>query len=115
MTVSIQIKDASIRDEKERFDQSEFVPVATADYFRGYWLPGATALRLKYVPQFYNPGIPLSQEDLPIVLQELAALRKWISENFPDGRDGGMLQRLDTVTHTLQRCVGHDDLDIFVG
>ena len=115
MTVSLQIEDASIQDEEERHDRSEFIPVATAEYFRGYWAPGAKALGLRYVPQFFDSGIPLLQEDLPTVLSELAALRNWVSENFPNGQDGGMLPRIDTVTDTLQRCVGRNNLKIFIG
>ena len=115
MTVSLQIEDASIQDEEERHDRSELIPVATAEYFRGYWAPGAKALGLWYVPQFFDPGIPLSQEDLPAVLSKLAALRNWVSENFPNGQDGGTLPRIDAVTDTLQRCVVRKNFKIVIG
>jgi hypothetical protein len=115
MTVSLLIEDASIENENERFDRSKCIPVATSDYFRGYWMPGAKALELRYVPQFYDPGIPLSQEDLPDVLLELAALKTWMSKNFPNGQDAGTLQRIDTVTDALRRCVGCDNLKICIG
>ncbi len=112
MTVTLRIKDNSIQDETERLRRAHYTPVATAEYFRLFWTPGVEALGLKYVPQFDDPGISLAQEDLPIVLAELARLKTWMETTFPNGEDGGMIERVETVARKLREVVGCDNMSI---
>ena len=58
-------------------DNTRLVPVATERVFTEYWQPACSALNLKWVPCFQT-GIELAQEDLPLVVEELAQLKCWI-------------------------------------
>jgi hypothetical protein len=114
MAIQLVIVDNSIGDAQERETRARVIPLATAEYFRAYWLRGADALRLKYVPLLYG-GIRLEQEDLPFVLDELVLLRRWLCDHFANHEDGGSIERVDNLALHLREALGKGNLDISVG
>ena len=94
-------------------DATREIPIATHDGFRRYWTPACEALDLRWVPIFTS-GISLEREDIPSVLDELEALKRW-SEQHPETGEmiGERLDRLITELRALANVA--DDYEIYVG
>lgn len=79
-----------------------YIPVATESFFLRYWLPAIKQLRFVWLP-LMQPGLPITEEDLPAVLAELHLLHQQLptfyaaqSEEF-----AYMNQRLSTLIAEL--------------
>lgn len=70
MSISVRFP---VNGEEKRF------PIATAQYFKDYWLPGAKALNLRWVKQF--DACLLEPNNLLEIIAELRALKDWFKEN----------------------------------
>ena len=109
MTVSLFMKTQ--RDGDERV-----VPISTERVFEDYWQPAARKLGLKWVPLFQT-GLPLEQEDIPVVLEELEKLRTAFEKpsHVPADTDEYVLGRLNLLIEELKTTVASSDLDIYIG
>ena len=91
-------------------EQRYVVPVATQALFRDVWMAGASALGLRWVPLF-ETGTPLTQTDLPLVIDELTALRIWAEASRQP-----IVDRLQTLIAELEKVRGLSAAsDIFIG
>lgn len=91
----------SYTSEKEP-DGKGSIPIATHDAFKNRWLPGCEALGLKWVPQFFDPGLDVRADNADEVLQELGRLRKWMIEHNSKDDAEWLLGRLDRLVGTLK-------------
>ena len=80
------------------------VPIAPESVFTQYWQRGCSELGLRWVPWF-QPGIEISQQDLPAVLEELSRLQVWAKS--PDSAiPGYVLQRIENLISELEQLRG---------
>lgn len=64
--------------------RSRLVPIATEDTFEQYWQTASSRLALKWVPIFQS-GLPLRNDDIPLIVAELDRLRDyWVESGQHD-------------------------------
>jgi hypothetical protein len=85
----------------------KYIPVATERFFLDYWLSVIKKLNLTWL-SLIQPGLPITEEDLPAVLVELHVLQQQLpafyaaqSEEF-----GYMNQRLSMLLAELEALQG---------
>lgn len=61
-------------------DETRRVPIAFDDVFTDYWQRACSELGLERVPLFQS-GLEIGQDMLPVVLDELSRLKRWM--DFP--------------------------------
>jgi len=54
------------------------IPISGQQFFEENWLPACEQLQLKWLPLF-KTGIPIDEQDLPFVFNELQSLKEHIS------------------------------------
>lgn len=93
----------------------KYIPVATESFFLSHWLPVIKRLNLVWLP-LMQPGLPITEEDLPAVLGELRLLQQQLptfyavqSEEFTY-----MSQRLSTLLAELDALQGKQ-VEIYLG
>ncbi len=99
MSVSLVVENG--KPDKE----VRLIPVATEKVFEDYWRPACLTLGLKWIPLFQS-GLPLTGEDVPYVLTELARLRCYLldstARDIPRDVAEGIILRIDNVVTELK-------------
>jgi hypothetical protein len=94
--------------------KSDIVPIATEEAFHKYWQPGCTALHLQWVPLFQT-GLPLKQEDIALVIEELVRLKQWLSCHMENGMPQAVVERIDQLMQALQKVQGDAQVAMYIG
>ena len=89
----------------EQDDHPITVPVAPESVFTDHWQRGAAALGLEWVP-LCQAGTDITQEELPLLLDELARLKKWMESPDSGIPPGGVLDRIGSVIAALEQARG---------
>ena len=92
----------------------DFVPIATEAAFQKYWQPGCAALHLHWVPLFQT-GLPLSQEDIAPVVDELVRLKHWLSYQTDTTVPQTVILRIEQLIQALQKVQGDSQVDVYIG
>ena len=94
MSVSMlkRTKDGSAPDE--------WVDIATNKFFESHWLPIAERLRLKLVPQLWDP-YQLVEEERLLLINELGEIQGYIRSEDIDPRAASMSERIDQLSRVL--------------
>jgi hypothetical protein len=92
----------------------DFVPIATEAMFHKYWQPGCAALHLQWVPLFQT-GLPLRQEDISSVIDELVRLQHWLSCQIETAVPQTVILRIKQLIQALQKASGDSQVDIYIG
>lgn len=110
MSISLLIKDPKQKNDR-------IVPIAAEDTFLSSWLPVAKQLRLQWIPIFQT-GLPISNADIPFVLQDLRLLKKVTSEPA-SGEVGGvaklMTERIERLIAELEALKDEPNVDAYIG
>jgi hypothetical protein len=108
MSVSLFMKGP---DRAERV-----VPISTERVFEDYWQPAATKLGLKWVPLFQT-GLPLTMDDLPVVLTELALLKGEFghSESLPPDIAEYVTGRVENLISALESTKHNGHVEVYIG
>ena len=94
--------------------KSDVIPIATEDAFRKYWQPGCAALHLRWVPLFQT-GLPLQQEDISSVIEELVLLKQWLSCRMKTDVPQAVVLRIDHLIQALHKVQGDTQVAVYVG
>jgi hypothetical protein len=92
----------------------DFVPIATEAAFHKYWQPGCAALHLQWVPLFQT-GLPLRQEDISLVIDELVRLKHWFSCQMETVVPQMIILRIEQLIQALQKVQGNPQVDVYIG
>jgi hypothetical protein len=92
----------------------DFVPIATEAAFHKYWQPGCAALHLQWVPLFQT-GLPLQQEDIASVIDELERLKHWLSCQMEAAVPQAVILRLEQLIQALQKAQRDPQIDAYIG
>jgi hypothetical protein len=105
---------AFVPDPVNGFERQFHIPVAAEAFFAEYWEPAAEQLGLQWVPLF-STGIDITKEDLPAVLDELARLKEWAS-NQPGGeRIAKLASRIELLQAELPKALERDGAVVYIG
>ena len=94
--------------------KSAVVPIATEEAFHKYWQPGCAALHLQWIPLFQT-GLPLKQEDISLVIEELVRLKQWLSCHMENGVPQAVVGRIDQLMQALQNVQGDTQVAVYIG
>ena len=94
--------------------ESAFIPIATEEAFQKYWQPGCAALHLRWIPLFPT-GLPLQQEDIALVLEELECLKQWLSCHVEIGLPQAVVLRIDHLMQALHKAQGDAQVTVYIG
>lgn len=109
MAISAQILDAQ-NDSENRL----YIPVASLSFFRECWLPGIHALGLRWT-ELFIPGVDVTLNELPIILDELNQLKKWASHNLQGINNEHFLERIVLLIEELPTAFQRRDAVVFIG
>jgi len=94
--------------------KSAVVPIATEETFHKYWQPGCAALHLQWIPLFQT-GLPLKQEDISLVIEELVRLKQWLLCRMETGVPQAVVGRIDQLLRALQNVQGDAQVAVYIG
>ena len=94
--------------------KSAMVPIATEESFHKYWQPGCAVLHLQWVPLF-QAGLPLQQEDISLVIEELGLLKQWLSCHMATDVPQAVVVRIDQLIQALQNVQGDSQVAVYIG
>lgn len=94
--------------------KSAIVPIATEEAFHKYGQPGCAALHLQWVPLFQT-GLPLKQEDIAWVIEELVRLKQWLSCHMENDVPQAVVARIDQLMQSLQKVQGDAQVALYIG
>ena len=94
--------------------KSGFVPIATEEAFHTYWQPGCAALHLQWVPLFQT-GLPLQQEEISLIIEELVLLKQWLSGQIETGVPQVVVVRIEQLIQALQKVQGDSQVTMYIG
>jgi hypothetical protein len=109
MTISAQILDAQ-NDSENRL----YIPVASLSFFRECWLPGIRALGLRWT-ELFIPGVDITINELPIILDELDQLKKWAGLNLQGTNNEYFFERVEPLIEELPTAFQRKDAVVFIG
>lgn len=79
-------------------------PLSTEDVFNAVWLQGAEKIGAQWIPLF-SSGVPLDQDDIPAVCDELRALQNWVSTASPNPVHEYISTRIEMTIEALQATI----------
>jgi len=93
----------------------KYIPVATESFFKSHWLPLIKKLDLSWLP-LMQPGLPITEEDLPAVLGELHLLQQHLPTSYAAQSEefSYMNQRLSTLIAELEALQGKQ-VELYLG
>lgn len=94
--------------------KGDFVPIATEEAFHKYWQPACAALHLQWVPLFHT-GLPLKQEDISVVIEELRLLKQWLLCHSETGVLQAVMMRIDQLVQALHNVQGNAQVAVYIG
>jgi hypothetical protein len=92
----------------------EIAAGTTEEAFHTYWQPACAALHLQWVPLFHT-GLPLKQEDISVVIEELGLLKQWLSCHSETGVPQAVMMRIDQLVQALQNVQGNAQVAVYIG
>lgn len=105
---------AFVPDPVNGFERQFHIPVAAEAFFAEYWEPAAEQLGLQWVPLF-STGINITKEDLPAVLDELARLKEWASNQSGGERIAKLASRIELLQAELPKALERDGAVVYIG
>ena len=86
-------------------DETRLVPVAPESVFTEHWQRGCSVLGLELVP-LCQAGTEISLEELPLLLDELSQLKRWMESPGSCIPEEGVLQRICILISELEQLRG---------
>ena len=90
------------------------VPIATEEVFQTYWQPGCAALHLQWVPLFQS-GMPLKQDDIRLVVDELELLKRWWCCTTKAAVPQEVILRVEKLIQALQHLAKDAQVEVYIG
>ncbi|WP_054941138.1 hypothetical protein [Paenibacillus ihuae] len=109
MAISAQILEA-----QNEFENRLYISVASLSFFRECWLPGIKALGLTWT-RLFIPGVDITVNELPVILNELKQLKEWASLNLHDVNHDHFIERVNSLIEELPSAFQRDDAVVFIG
>ncbi|CAM4249981.1 hypothetical protein HCA64_03130 [Listeria booriae] len=110
MSIGI-IVDEPRSDDERLF----FIPVATEEAFKKYWLKASQDMQLMWVPIFES-GVVIEAEDLEAIVDELKKVKVWSLENIENLEiQKGAVDRIDYIIGTLPKGFAQRDTKLYIG
>jgi hypothetical protein len=69
---------------------------------------------LQWIPLFPT-GLPLLQEDIALVLEELERLKQWLSCQVATGLPQAAVLRIDQLMQALHKTQGDAQVTVYIG
>ncbi|OKP91352.1 hypothetical protein [Paenibacillus sp. P32E] len=103
-----------INNPQNEFEKKFYIQIAYLSFFRRCWIPGINELGLKWV-ELFESGVNVSEEDLPIILDELNQLKKWAYINLKDTDKEYFFENFDPLVEELPTAFQRKDTTVFIG
>lgn len=82
--------------------------ISSEAFYQAYWIKAINDTNTK----LFKDGSSFESDDIPIVLQELSALKVWANLNLNEKNKSYMIRHIDNITYKLVSFVkdGYDDM-----